>query len=66
MIPCPQHANSSVVMCCYILLDDEEKGGGRHLSFVLQLARFDNCGILVIFDLAGAAAGSFDGLHNFE
>lgn len=32
MIPCPQHANSSVIMCCYILLDDDEKKGGEGAS----------------------------------
>ena len=66
MIPCPQHANNSVIMCCYILLDEEKKGGKGHLSLVLQFARFDNGGFLAVFDLAGIAAGGFNGFHNLE
>lgn len=42
----------------------KKKGGRGHLSFVLQLARCDNGGFLAVFDLAGTAAGGFDGFHN--
>ena len=54
---------SSCAVTSFLMM---RKGGGGHLSFVLQLARVDNCGILVVFDLAGAAAGSFDGFYDVE